>query len=86
MCVIALIGHVAAANHSFDQSNGVLAVDYAGYLSKHNIVFNSPITNSNSGLPVGNGRVGAMVWNAKGITMQVTGVDASRKPFFPRDC
>jgi hypothetical protein len=80
--IIAMNFGAFAANHAFDQNSGVLAVDYASYLSKHNIVFNSPITNSNSGLTVGNGRVGAMVWNAGGITMQVTGVDASPQTIF----
>jgi len=71
-----------SATHSFDQTNGVLAVDYANYLSKHNVVFNKPITDSASGMLVGNGRVGAMVWNTSGITMQVTGVDASQQTTF----
>jgi alpha-L-fucosidase 2 len=81
-CVVAMHGDSAAANYAFDQSNGVLAVDYANYISKHNLVFNSPITASNSGLTIGNGRVGAMVWNTNGITMQVTGVDASPQTIF----
>jgi hypothetical protein len=71
-----------AANHSFDQTKGVLAVDYAGYLSKHDIVFNKPITDPKNALTVGNGRVGAMVWNARGITMQVSGVDAAEQSCF----
>jgi len=71
-----------AANHSFDQTKGVLSVDYGRYLSKHDIVFNKPITDPKNALTVGNGRVGAMVWNAKGITMQVTGVDASEESCF----
>jgi hypothetical protein len=70
------------ATHSFDQTQGVMAVDYAGYLSKHNIVFNKPITDSVNGMCMGNGRVGAMVWNTNGITMQVTGVDASQQTTF----
>ncbi|MDB5048513.1 MAG: carbohydrate binding family 6, partial [Fibrobacteres bacterium] len=71
-----------AANHAFDQNQGVLSVDYAGYLSKHNVVFNKPITDFMSGMTVGNGRVGAMVWNANGITAQVVGVDASPQACF----
>ncbi len=74
--------NATAATQSFDQSNGVLSVDYAGYLSKHNIVFNSPIVNPVNGLTFGTGRVGGMVWNANGITMQVTGVDASPQTGF----
>ena len=72
----------SAATHSFDQSAGVLSVDYGHYLSKHNIVFNKPITNPTNALTVGNGRVGAMVWNAKGVSLQVSGVDASEETCF----
>src|SRR4051812_13187542 len=71
-----------AANHSFDQGKGVLGVDYSRYLSKHDLVFNKPIADSKNGMTVGNGRVGAMVWNASGINMQVTGVDASPQTCF----
>jgi uncharacterized membrane protein len=34
-CVVLVTVTVFAASHSFDQASGVLAVDYAGYLSKH---------------------------------------------------
>jgi hypothetical protein len=56
-------GAAMAATQSFDQITGVLSIDYAHYLSKHNIVFNSKISDGSGGLTVGNGRVGAMVWN-----------------------
>ncbi len=72
----------SATSHSFNTATGALNVDYAGYLSKHDVVFNSPVTTPKSGLTVGNGRVGAMVWNtAGGLTMQVSGVDASEEGF-----
>jgi alpha-L-fucosidase 2 len=67
---------------SFNSKTGVMDVDYAHYLSKHDIVFNKPITNPLYGATVGNGRVGAMVWNTNGLTMQVTGVDASEETAF----
>lgn len=73
---------VFAATQSFDQTQGALSVDYGNYLSKHDIVFNKPITNPTNALTVGNGRVGAMVWNVNGITAQVTGVDASEQTCF----
>ena len=57
-------------------------VDYAGYLSKHDIVFNRPITNPLHGSTVGNGRVGAMVWNEDGLKVQVSGVDTSEESAF----
>jgi alpha-L-fucosidase 2 len=81
VCLLVLT-RVFAATHSFNQNTGVLDVDYARYLSKHSIVYNSPITDARNALTVGNGRVGAMVWNAKGLTLQVSGVDASEQSCF----
>jgi len=74
---------IASPNsHSFNAGTGTLNVDYASYLSKHDIVYNSPVAEPKSGLTVGNGKVGAMVWNrAGGLTMQVQGVDASQEGF-----
>ncbi|MFG2040323.1 carbohydrate-binding protein [Dactylosporangium sp. NPDC048998] len=69
----------STTDHAFNQSTGVLDVDYAGYLSKHDVVYNSPQTNPLYGLTVGNGKTGAMVWNANGLTMQVSNVDLSEQ-------
>jgi len=68
---------------AFDTARGVLNVDYAGYLSKNDVVYNKANTNPLFGLPVGNGRVGALVWSANnGLTMQVSGVDTSQQTAF----
>ena len=66
MLALAPTGPAAASttDAAFNSSTGVLNVDYAAYLSKHDIVYNSPTTNPLYGLTVGNGRTGAMVWNA----------------------
>ena len=72
----------ASGSHSFDPSTGTLNVDYAGYLSKHDLVFNSPITTPSNGPTVATGRIGAQVWNSNGLTMQVTGVDNSQQTGF----
>ncbi|GAA2377121.1 glycosyl hydrolase family 95 catalytic domain-containing protein [Dactylosporangium salmoneum] len=69
----------ATTDHAFNQGTGVLDVDYAGYLSKHDVVYNSPQTNPIYGLTVGNGKTGAMVWNAGGLTGQVSGADLSEQ-------
>ncbi|MDB6065723.1 MAG: hypothetical protein JWR26_1931, partial [Pedosphaera sp.] len=76
---LSLIGNSEASTntHAFNTGVGVLNVDYAAYLSKHDVVYNSPNTNPLCGLTVGNGRVGAIVWNTNGLTMQVSGVGAS---------
>ena len=68
---------------AFDTARGVLDVDYSGYQSKNDVVYNKANTNPLYGLPVGNGRVGALVWSANnGLTMQVSGVDTSQQTAF----
>src|SRR5690349_12208560 len=46
------------------------------------VVYNRPNTNPAYGLTVGNGRTGAMAWQANGLTMQVSNVDASQQTAF----
>jgi alpha-L-fucosidase 2 len=71
---------VAAPNDAaFNSATGTVNVDYASYMSKHDIVYNRPNTNPLYGLTVGNGRMGAMAWQNNGLTMQVSGVDASQQ-------
>jgi alpha-L-fucosidase 2 len=64
---------------AFDPVKGALNVDYAAYFPKNDIVYNKPNTNPLYGLPVGNGRTGALVWSENGLTMQVSGVDLSQQ-------
>ena len=75
-------GSVAGQSQSIDEATGAIDVDYARYLSKHDVVFNHPITNPVYGSTVGNGRIGAMVWNKDGLTLQVSGVDTSEQTAF----
>jgi|GEM_PF-1156779 len=72
----------SSTSHSFNTGTGTMNVDYASYLSKHDIVYNAPNTDPKSGLTIGNGKVGGMVWDTpNGLTMQVQGVDASEEGF-----
>jgi alpha-L-fucosidase 2 len=64
---------------AFDPVKGALNVDYAAYFPKNDIVYNKPNTNPLYGLPLGNGRTGALVWSENGLTMQVSGVDLSQQ-------
>jgi alpha-L-fucosidase 2 len=88
--VTALVGSLVAVVHggdatasttdeAFNPGTGALDVNYAGYLSKHDIVYNSPQTNPLYGLTVGNGKTGAMAWNQNGLTMQASNVDLSEQ-------
>jgi len=67
---------------AFNSSTGMLNVNYASYLSKHDIVSNRPNTNPLFGMTVGNGKTGAMVWNQNQLMMQVSGVDLSQQSAF----
>ena len=75
----ALPASASVTDEAFNNSTGALDVDYAGYLAKHDIVYNRPNTNPAYGLTVGNGRTGAMAWNQGGLMMQVSGVDLSEQ-------
>ncbi len=82
---LSLCGVYLAASpggHAFNTSTGSLNVDYAAYLSKNDVVFNSPITTKVNGLTFANGRVGAQVWSSNGLSMQVTGVDNAQQTCF----
>jgi hypothetical protein len=72
----------ASTDAAFDSAAGALTVDYAGYLSKHDIVYNRPDSNPAHGLTVGNGRTGAMVWSQNGLSMQASNVDISQQSAF----
>jgi alpha-L-fucosidase 2 len=72
----------STSDSAFNSGTGAMNVDYANYLSKHDIVYNRPNTNSSYGLTVGNGHTGAMVWSQNGLTMQTSGVDLSQQSAF----
>ena len=74
--------HASSTTEAFSPSTGMMDVNYAGYMSRNDVVFNSPISNPLYGTQVGNGRVGAMVWNQSGINMQMSGVDTSEQSSF----
>jgi alpha-L-fucosidase 2 len=72
----------APTDAAFNTSSGALNVNYGSYMSKHDIVYNRPNTNPLFGLPVGNGRTGALAWQNNGLSMQVSGVDTSQQTAF----
>jgi len=56
-----------AASHS--------RVDYAGLISRSDIVLARPNGEANQAMPLGNGRLGVAVWSADGLTAQLNRVD-----------
>ncbi|MET0520859.1 MAG: carbohydrate-binding protein, partial [Jiangellaceae bacterium] len=69
----------STTDSAFNAGTGALNVNYASYLSRHDVVYNSPNTDPIKGLTVGNGRTGAMAWQQNGLTMQVSGVDLAQQ-------
>jgi len=84
LALIAILQHCPASadTQSLNTSTGGLDVNYAGYLSRDDVVFNTPITNPVNASQAGNGKVGMMVWNSNGLTAQVSGVDTSEQSAF----
>jgi hypothetical protein len=72
----------SATGSAFDTVKGALNVKYAEYLSKQDVVYGVPNTDPIKALGVGTGKTGAMVWSQNGLTMQVSGVDASPQTAF----
>ncbi|MEG2420846.1 MAG: Ig-like domain-containing protein, partial [Oscillospiraceae bacterium] len=68
---------LAQQSIALDTTTGRLKVDYAGYLSRHDVVYKSPVEEGVNGATVGTGRMGGMVWNKDGLKLEVTNVDAA---------
>ena len=48
------------------------AMDIRDYMSRHDVVYHTPMKNGFDGLPVGNGNIGVMVWNSdEAISLQI---------------
>ena len=45
-----------------DNSNSLMKVDYKSLISKSDLSYDFPVTRSEEGMPVGNGRMGSLVW------------------------
>ncbi|HEY3082983.1 MAG TPA: glycoside hydrolase N-terminal domain-containing protein [Chloroflexota bacterium] len=55
---------------------GLTSVDYASFLSRHDLVYLAPVPDGVDGLPLGNGDLGAMVWTPPDhLRLQVNKVD-----------
>ncbi len=44
--------------------SGILDVNYRKLISRADLIYDRPVTRSEEGLPVGNGRMGSLVWTA----------------------
>jgi len=59
-----------------DPAGSLLTVDYESIVSRADITYNKPVTRSEEGLPVGNGRMGSLVWTTPAaLKFQINRVD-----------
>jgi hypothetical protein len=81
--------HAAAQRESVDPSS-LLTIDYARLLRRADLVYERPPDHSEEGIPVGNGRMGSLVWTTPSAMhlqinrVDVYGNDASSDSFFER--
>lgn len=74
-------------NHVFSQS----LIDYKTLISEADLIYDKPVASSEEGMPVGNGRMGTLVWTTpSSLKFQVNRVDifgnnAASNSFFERN-
>src|SRR5690242_18433849 len=66
----------AAAAQSVPKDASILAVDIEKLVSRGDLLYSKPTSRSEEGIPVGNGRMGTLVWTTpSGIRMQINRPD-----------
>jgi len=59
-----------------DTASSLLSVDYRSLISRADITHDKPVTRSEEGLPIGNGRMGSLVWTTPAaLKFQINRVD-----------
>ncbi len=72
MVVCLGLGCVAAVCAAYSPSQvGALKVDYPAFMSRNDVVYLSPPEEGWENLPLGNGRLGAALWQPEGIVLQL---------------
>jgi hypothetical protein len=66
----------AAPLDAQDQPSSLLAVDFRKLISRADLVYDKPVERSEEGMPVGNGRMGSLVWTTpRQLRFQVNRAD-----------
>ncbi|HEX4221204.1 MAG TPA: hypothetical protein VHZ97_02445, partial [Pseudonocardiaceae bacterium] len=71
VATLTAVGPAAAATQSTAWQNGTFNIDRQGVVSRADIVLGAPNTQPTQSLPLGNGSLGAAVWDASGFTAQL---------------
>jgi hypothetical protein len=68
---VVAVSPASAATTTTAWQNGTFNIDRQGVVSRSNIVLGAPNLQSTQSLPLGNGSLGAAVWDASGFTAQL---------------
>ncbi|HEY4020143.1 MAG TPA: hypothetical protein VGM75_15740 [Pseudonocardiaceae bacterium] len=71
VATLVAVSPAAAATLSTAWQNGTFNIDRQGVVSRSDIVLGAPNTQATQSLPLGNGSLGAAVWDASGFTAQL---------------
>jgi len=73
--MVTLVGALMSPG-AFGAERGLISVDYRGLVSRADLDYNEPARRSEEGLPVGNGRMGSLVWTTPSqLKFQINRVD-----------
>ncbi len=74
--LFAILGLVATASSVYAESSSVLSVDHRALIQRADLTYAQAVADSNDGLPVGNGRMGTLVWTMpSSLKFQINRVD-----------
>lgn len=76
LCNLLLFVFTSFAQNKISSKNSLVDVDYAALVSRADLQYDTPVAKSEEGQPVGNGRMGSLVWTIpSAIQFQVNRVD-----------
>ena len=76
LCGVCAQGQSGAAHATTAWKDGQFHVDVAGVVGRSDVVLARPNLDSTEAMPLGNGTLGAAVWSADGMTVQLNREDA----------
>ncbi|GHT05898.1 hypothetical protein FACS189423_10550 [Bacteroidia bacterium] len=76
MCLLLVFQLCIIGIHAQTQSNSAMKVNFESLVSRADLTYHTPVVRSEEGMPVGNGRMGTLVWTTpNAIHYQINRVD-----------
>ncbi|MBL7113739.1 MAG: glycoside hydrolase [Bacteroidales bacterium] len=76
VCMVCIFGCSKKTSTDAPSDSQVGIIDYRKLVSNADLVYNEPVSRSEEGMPVGNGRMGSLVWTTPtSLKMQINRVD-----------